>query len=118
MSCTQSVFAGFSFSLSTDTTFTLSNVWSTLDTVQDWVGLHNKLRIPYSKRGEQETVNYIVTNMPSASWELLAGALYYCGEQTALTKVTSYFQRQPGMCGRELKWEVTYPNTLDWRVFR
>ena len=56
-------------------------------------------------------VNYYITNTP-ASWELLAGALYYLGEQTALTKVTSYFQSQPGMCGRGLKWEVTYPNTL------
>ena len=57
-------------------------------------------------------VNYYITSMPSASWELLAGALYYHGERTALTKVTSYFQRQPGMCGRELKWELTYLNTL------
>ena len=71
-----------------------------------------------SKHGRKAMVNYIITTMPSASWELLAGALYYLGEQTALTKVTSYFQRQPGMCGRGLKWEVTYLNTLDWRVFR
>ena len=65
-----------------------------------------------SKRGRKEMMNYYITSMQSASWELLAGALYYRGEQTALTKVTSYFQRQPGMFGRELKWEVTYLNTL------
>ena len=69
------------------------------------------LEIPSSKHGRKEMMNYYITNTP-ASWELLAGALYYRGEQTALTKVTSYFQRQPGMCGRELKWEVTYLNTL------
>ena len=118
MSCTQSVFPGFSFSLPTDTIFTLTNVWPTLDTVQDWDPLGYQLGIPASKRGRQEMVNYFINNTPSASWQLLAGVLYYLGEQTALTKVTSYFQRQPGMCGRELKWEVTYPNTLDWGVFR
>ena len=109
--CEKGPVPGFSFSLPTDTTFTLRNVWSTLDTVQNWDGLHNQLQTPLCKRRKQETVNYIVTTMPSASWQLLAGAVYYLGEQTALTKVTSYFQRQPGMCGRELKWEVTYPNT-------
>ena len=104
------VYVSWFLILPTDTTFTLRNVWSTLDTVQYWRDLGYQLHIPDSKQGRQEMVNYFVTNIPS-SWELLAGALYYLGEQTALTKVTSYFQRQPGMCGRELKWEVTYPNT-------
>ena len=100
MSCTQSVFPGFSFSLPTDTTITLRNICSTLDTVQDWWRLGNLLGIPESKWGKQEMVNYFVTNIP-ASWQLLAGALYYRSERTALQKVTSYFQRQPGMCERD-----------------
>ena len=101
MSSTESVFSGFSFFLPTDTTFTFRNVWSTLDCVQVWWRLANRLDIPDTMK-EKQMVNYIVTSIP-ASWELLAGALYYLGERTALTKVTSYFQRQPGMCGRGLK---------------
>ena len=97
------MFPGFSFSLPTDTTFTLTNIWSTLDTVQDWGGLSVQLEIPDSKWGRQEMMNYYITGMPSASWQLMAGALYYLGQQNSLRKVTSYFQRQPGMCGRGFK---------------
>ena len=96
-------FPGFSFSHPTDTTFTLTNVMPTLETVQDCVDLATKLEIPYIKyrlKDSDNIMNYYITNSPGASWSALAGALYYCGEQTALTKVTSYFQRQPGMCGK------------------
>ena len=95
-------FPGFSFSLPTDTTFTLTNVMSTLETVQDWENLGAQLGIPYPKwkwKDGDTIINYYITGCPGASWSALAGALYYHGEQTALTKVSSYFQRQPGMCG-------------------
>ena len=99
-------FPGFSFSLPTDTTFTLTNVMSTLETVQKWIDLGEQLGIPFSKRWSKDRhtiTNYYVTSCPGASWSALAGALYYRGEQTALTKVSSYFQRQPGMCGRAIR---------------
>ena len=96
---------GFSFSLPTDTTFTLTNVMSTLETVQDWEGLVRQLELPYSKRvnGKEPAFNYFITTIPSASWQLLAGALYCCGEKRGLTTVTLYFQRQPGVCGRAFR---------------
>ena len=104
--------------LPADTSFTLNNICSTLETVQNWRGLSRQLEIPPSKWGKQQMVNYFVTNMPSASWQLLAGALYCLGEQTALTKVTSYFQRQPGMCGWEFKCRNSLTRTCwDRRVF-
>ena len=84
LSYTQSTFPVSHF-LSTDTTFTFSNICSSLDTVEDWGHLGKQLDIAPSKRGKQEMVNYYVTNIP-ASWELLAGVLYYLGEQRALTK--------------------------------
>ena len=98
-------FSGFSFSLPTDTTFTLTNVMSTLETVQKWNDLGKQLGIPLRKRmiGKEPAFNFFITSMPSASWQLIAGVLYYREEQTALTKVSSYFQRQPGMCGRDFR---------------
>ena len=94
-------FPGFSFSLPTDATFTLTNVMSALETVQKWDDLYDQLEIPYTKQVHEKrpAFNYYINTCPGASWSALAGALYYRGEQTALTKVTSYFQRQPGMCG-------------------
>ena len=95
-------FPGFSFSLPTDTTFTLTNVMSALETVQDWEDLAGRLGIPLTKwygKGGNTIMNYFLSICPGASWSALAGVLYYCEEQTALTKVSGYFQRQPGMCG-------------------
>ena len=81
-----------------DTTFTLTNVLSTLETVQEWNKLGDKLHVPYTKQDSKDTMmNYYVTSIANASWQMLAGALYYCGEQTALKKVKAYFQRRRGM---------------------
>ena len=93
-------FPGFSFSLPIDTTFTLTNVMSALETVQKSEDLARQLGIPLTKwfrKGGNTIMNYFLSICPGASWSALAGALYYCGEQTAFTKVSSYFQRQPGM---------------------
>ena len=95
-------FPGFSFSLPIDTTFTLTNVISALETVQKWRDLCKPLGIPFVKRWQRNgdtLMNYYLNSCPGASWSALAGALYYNREQTALTKVSSYFQKQPGMCG-------------------
>ena len=93
---------GFLFFLLADTTFTLTNVMSTLETVQNRSDLGRQLGVPWSKwykKGGDTIINYYINICPGASWSALAGVLYYRGEQTALTKVSSYFQRQPGMCG-------------------
>ena len=79
---------------------------STLETVQELEDLCEQLDIPATKwymKGGDTIINYYIMTCPGASWSALAGALYYCREQTALTKVSSYFQRQPGMCGRAIR---------------
>lgn len=91
-----------------DATFTLTNVLSTLETVQEWNKLGDKLHVPYTKQDSKDTMmNYYVTSIANASWQMLAGALYYCGEQTALKKVKAYFQRQRGM-----RWRHQLPGHL------
>ena len=54
-----------------------------------------------SKRcgSREEKLQYFITTVPNASWQVLAGVLYYGQEQAALERVTKYFQRQPGMDG-------------------
>ena len=79
-------------------TFTFFNVLSSVLTVENWDQLGKYLQVPSHKREESKDimVNYFVTSVPNASWEKLAGALYYYGEENALTVVKSYFQRNPG----------------------
>ena len=62
----------------------------------------------YTKQDSKDTMmNYYVTSIANASWQMLAAALYYCGEQTALKKVKAYFQRQRGM-----RWRHQLPGHL------
>ena len=42
-------------------------------------------------------LQYFTTTVPNASWQTLAGGLYYKQEQSALERVAKYFQRQPGI---------------------
>ena len=46
-------------------------------------------------------LRYFITTMPNASWQTLAGGLYYAQEQAALERVTKYFQQQSGMGAQE-----------------
>ena len=49
-------------------------------------------------------LQYFITTVPNASWQTLAGGLYYCeDEEAALERVKKYFQRQPGMGGWGLR---------------
>ena len=75
---------------------------SALETVQEWGRLAIQLDIPLIKRQHTRDVafNYYLTTSPGASWSSLAGVLYSLDEQQGLKTVTTYFQRQPGMCGR------------------
>ena len=79
-------------------TFTYFNVLSSVQTVKNWDELGKYLQVPSHKRQKNKDimVNYFVTSVPNASWEKLAGALYYYGEENALKKVKTYFQRKPG----------------------
>ena len=78
-------------------TFTFFNVLSSVLTVKNWDQLGKYLQVPSHKRKSKDImVNYFVTSVPNASWERLAVALYYYGEENALTVVKSYFQRNPG----------------------
>ena len=92
--------------LPTDPTFTLSNVTSAVGirSVQDWNNLGYYLDVPKKRRGSREgMLQYFITTMPNASWQTLAGGLYYRQEQATLERVMKYFQRQPGMGGWGLR---------------
>lgn len=88
--------------------------------VKNWDQLGRYLQVPSHKREESKDimVNYFVTSVPNASWEKLAGALYYYGEENALTVVKSYFQRKPGTFVR-LKTQyisVTAVSNASWHL--
>ena len=89
--------------LPTDPTFTLRNVTTAVESVEDCVSLGSFLGVPYESRGSMEKlVQYFITTVPNASWQTLAGALYCMEEHAALERVTKYFQRQPGMGFRSI----------------
>jgi len=48
-------------------------------------------------------MEYFITAFPRASWETLAGQLYYMQQHEALEKVKEYIQQQPGMGGWGLR---------------
>jgi len=84
--------------LPTDPTFTLHKVTTAVEGVQDWKRLGAYLGVPLAWRGSREKMfQCFITAIPNASWQTLAGGLYYRQELTALERVTKYFQPQPGM---------------------
>jgi len=86
--------------LLSDPTFTLSNVTSAVQAVSDWNQFCNRLQFPLRKRKTtKEIMEYFITAVPRASWETLAGQLYYMQQHEALEKVKEYIQQQPGMGG-------------------
>ena len=81
-----------------DSEFTLSNIISKLETVQNWSKLGDWLGVPSSKRESREvTLNYYCTTVPNASWQRISGTLHCMEEYKALESVRNYFERQPGM---------------------
>jgi len=89
--------------LSADPTFSIHNVDTAVESVQDWDGLGYHLGVPHEKHGSsEEMLQYFITTVPNASWEILAGGLYYQQEHAALEKVAKYFQPHPGMSGWDL----------------
>jgi len=84
-------------SLPTDPTFTLTNVTTAIESVEDWDDLGYFLLVPYEKRGNrEEMLRYFITTMPNASWETLAGGLYRQQEHAALETATKFFKPKPG----------------------
>ena len=87
--------------LPADPTFTLTNVTTALESVDNQhlctaIGLE----VPSKKCVSREGVlQYFISTVPDAPWQFLAGSLYKQEEQAALELVTKYFQRQPGMGG-------------------
>lgn len=89
--------------LATDPTVTLANVTTAVEIVDNWGRLYY-LGVPGKKRGsKEEMLQYFITTVPNASWETLAGGLYYAQEHAALENVTKQFQSQPGVGGWGLK---------------
>ena len=83
--------------LATDPTFTLANVTTAVEIVDNWGRLYY-LGVPGKKRGsKEEMLQYFITTVPNASWETLAGGLYYAQEHAALANVSKQFQSQPGV---------------------
>ena len=88
------------YPLPTDSTFTFHNVNAAVESVQDWDDLGYHLGVPHGKHGSRrEMLQYFITTVPNASWQVLAGGLYYQQEHAALEKVTKYYQPHPGMSG-------------------
>ena len=88
-------------SLPADPTLTINNLRLVTSSVQDWERLghyHFGLGIPDPVlnsailRKEHKTVilQYFLNNVPMASWQKIAGALYYMKEETALQAVKKF----------------------------
>ena len=82
----------------TDPTFTLHKVTTAVESVQHWKRLGAYLGVPLTWCESREKMfQCFITAVPNASWQTLAGGLYYRQELKALERVTKYFQPQPGM---------------------
>ena len=94
---------------SPDSTLTVERVAGVLEKVKDTWGVEKWLDVPYSKRAEIRAKysagreqncaygEYWVNTLWDASWEGLAGVLYYLEEKTALEEVVGkYLQTSRG----------------------
>ena len=97
-----------------DGTLTTSNVCQALDSVKDWYnfgcrytgGLDLSLAVGKDIRDNRrnkteeekktEMLVYYLHTVPQASWQTIAGALYYEGEVTALEAVKRFLHHTPG----------------------
>jgi len=107
-----------SFSLPTDPTFTLNNVTTAVESVENWYALGIYLGVLSRKcTSRKKMLQYFIATVPDASWQTLAGKLYYLEEHAALERAIKYFQPQPGIwVGRSQKyilmvWEMQALNS-------
>ena len=95
--------------LFSDTSLTVENVTRVWEKVGDWYWVVVSLNIPQSKRGEISRQHsserekrcaagvYWLQTSPDVSWERLAGALYYLGEEEAVEAVKEFLPTSRGM---------------------
>lgn len=98
-----------------DPTLTLPNVITVVGMVKNWKVLGGYLLVPDSKmKTREEMLDYFITTTPGASWETLAGHLYYMQQDKALEKMSDYLKRQPGMGGWSLTAQPASINTITY----
>ena len=99
-------------SLCADSTLTINNLRTVTSSVRDWYYLgsyFSGLGVPYTVRGEirdnpamteedkrTEVLLYFLRNVPMASWEMVAGALYWRKEERALQAVKKFLTVSTG----------------------
>ena len=106
-----------------DGTLTTSNVCQALASVKDWYGLgyyagglgvpgavRNDIRDNRPNKTEEEKktemlVYYLLT-VPQASWQTIAGALYYWEEVTALEAVKRFLHHTPGQLTHDTQLSI------------
>ena len=100
-------------SLPADPTLTINNLYLVTSSVQNWYGLggyYTGLGVPLAVRDEirdnpailteedkmAAMLQYFLNNVPMASWQKVAGALYYDEEEAALQAVKKFLPVTPG----------------------
>lgn len=91
----------------------MDRVGRVMKKVKDCVSVGASLDVPRSKR--HATREYWLQTLPDASWERLAGVLYYWEEERALKAVKEYLQSPQGKLWNGIsysQWELTDINSL------
>ena len=99
-------------SLCADSTLTINNLRTVTSSVRDWYDLgnyHYGLGVPYTVLNKirdnpamteedkrTEVLLYFLRNVPMASWEMVAGALYWRKEERALQVVKKFLTVSTG----------------------
>ena len=107
-----------------DGTLTTRNVRRALASVKDWHGLGCKyiggLGVPGAvcddtrdnqpnkteEEKKEEMLVYYLHTMPQASWQTIAGALYYREEVTALEAVKRFLHHTPGQLTQDTQLSI------------
>ena len=119
-----------------DGTLTTSNVCQALASVKDWrnLGYAGGLGVPTAvgddirdnrpnkteEEKKTEMLVYYLHTVPQASWQTIAGALYYWEEVTALEAVKRFLHHTPGQLTHDTQLSIisscicthTYPIML------
>ena len=105
-----------------DGTLTTSNVCQALASVKDWysLGYTGRLGVPRAVRDDiqynrpnkteeekkTEMLVYYLLTVPQASWQTIAGALYYMEEVTALEAVKRFLHHTPGQLTHDTQLSI------------
>ena len=105
-----------------DGTLTTSNVCQALASVKDWrnLGYAGGLGIPLAvgddirdnrpnkteEEKKTEMLVYYLHTVPQASWQTIAGALYYREEVTALEAVKRFLHHTPGQLTHDTQLSI------------